>query len=554
MQVCKFVHEKSINFLVEAGLGDTITFSQLQDYALDYNLFCSLIPSDTVDLDSATYTEMFWTGESGGSSGARMTTGLYTLAKASMSDLTSQNILQTGSLSTSPVEVYIDPSNSVWSGEIVQALNGTYHTDEESTLQQISTSISNLLLSSSNEEVKSGVNSISYIISKYGSSAELLPQLYSFYKVAPYKGAPTEAGSWFEGVSSQMFRLNEAVTTARILKKELAFTPTIVDLRTIVLDQYEPPTPSDYIVETDFIYGAPWNSLMHRSGYYGADRALGTSQQFSSTEDFTTFTKGFFFFDYEKALKTQSQISLMLDIDKLILAFDAGITNQKFRLKSAKAERYYNSTGTNDSEVLSDAIYLDMSNYSFQMSTQVTYDLENDYSYPEILTMQYQGGTDTTFKSSYNFADYTAEESESIYYPYIYLRNWDLVSAAGLGDYRLMCFEYQQINTTNGGYYENERNKDFTVFRVTIEDTTAQLYQTLVDGFANVLTGSLTEYAAYANEFCSYNNLDNYFNEFFVDTITNTYDDSRTNDKPLQYVLCAGRRYPGSYLRRLGRV
>ena len=531
-KICKFIHEETIGFYSEGGTAEFVDFSALENYYLDYNLFCTLIPSDTVDLNATDYTEMFWSGESGGASGHRISTGLYTLSKASISNLTHQNILQTGSLSLRPVQVFMDSKGSVYNGQVIQSIDGNYYTDAKTSLETISTSISNLLLSSSNEEVKNAVNSISYILAQYGDSMELLPQLYSFYKVAPYKGAATEAGTWYENVSSQMFRFNESVTQAVLLKKELVTTPTLIDLRTTVLDLYEPPEPSDYSLVGDYIYGQPWNSLMHRAGYYDADRAYENAQQFNSNEEFTTFTKGFFFFDYEKALKTQSQISLMSDSDKIAQFFEPGVTNQLFRLKSVQARTYNRAAGATDSETLLGASNLDLGDYDFKMAIQTVYDLENDYTYPHALSSNFEkSSTDDSYKSSFTFADYTIGTEESTYYPYIYLRNWEPVKTDGLGGYRLMCFEYQQINTSQdsnssaAGYFDNVRNDDFMTFQVVIEDTTATLVETLAAGYADVLTGSYTEYVEYASEFCSYNNIDNQFNDFFVQNIQNFYGD-----------------------------
>ena len=115
-KVCKFIHEETIGFYSEGGTAEFVDFSALENYYLDYNLFCTLIPSDTVDLNATDYTEMFWSGESAGASGHRISTGLYTLSKASISNLTHQNILQTGSLSLRPVQVFMDSKGSVYNG------------------------------------------------------------------------------------------------------------------------------------------------------------------------------------------------------------------------------------------------------------------------------------------------------------------------------------------------------------------------------------------------------------------------------------------------------
>ena len=525
-KICKFVYEQELALYDDnASAYDTrnkIYFTTIEEYAMDFNLFCCLVPPDTIDFGLASYNDMFWAGESA-AAGSRVTTGLFELAQCSTSDITHQTIFTTGSLAVSPVDIYTlaDSSataGSTWSGDAVQSISGDYYTDEKITLQEIVDSFGTTLISSSNEEIVNGVDGISYILSEYGNSSELLPRLYSFYKVAPYKGAASSVGSWFEGVSSQMFRSNELVLGASKLKKELAVTPVILDLRSIVLTAYDVPDATNYNQKTDFIYCGSQNALVARSGFFPEAQVSGEEQAFSSTEEFVTFTKGFIFFDYEKALRTQSQISQILDIDKLVSFFEDGFINQHFRLSAAKLDRQQSA------EIDEDAS-------DTQIKTTAYYDTstETTWTYPKIDYITNLIPDVSSFYEHYVFTDFTqGETGPETYYPYLYLRNWNLVSENGLNDYRLMCFEFEHANLVTNGYYEDSTDSDSIYFSVDFLDTTAEIYDILEASFSHALTGALEPYLELAAEFCSYNNIEGTFNEFFAANIEEQYSDLST--------------------------
>ena len=104
---------------------------------------------------------------------------------------------------------------------------------------------------------------------------------------------------------------------------------------------------------------------------------------------------------------------------------------------------------------------------------------------------------------------------ETIYSQFIE-RAFDTVE--GLGGYRLRCWEISHLESVNqarlSSYYETS---------IQIEDTTMQFYDKEIRQKMFDLRDALAEYVFFASQFCSYNNIDNKFNDFFVEAIRNEF-------------------------------
>jgi hypothetical protein len=95
---------------------------------------------------------------------------------------------------------------------------------------------------------------------------------------------------------------------------------------------------------------------------------------------------------------------------------------------------------------------------------------------------------------------------------YVVLRKFD--TAVGLGDYRLLAFEFQDFQPSTQAL---ETNQKYT-FRIQIRDNTMGIYDVLKAKFSESIE-LLQRYLEFAEEFCSYNNIDERFNDFFIDGV-----------------------------------
>jgi hypothetical protein len=113
--------------------------------------------------------------------------------------------------------------------------------------------------------------------------------------------------------------------------------------------------------------------------------------------------------------------------------------------------------------------------------------------------------------------------------------------------YRLMAFEYQDLMDDDVAFYntmsyrtdgfpnrqealeqansKGETNSEYKVV-ISVEDKTLAFYTDVFWPFVSAAYEDFYEYYLFAEEFCSFNNLNNQFNQFFVDAINERYADS----------------------------
>jgi len=293
---------------------------------------------------------------------------------------------------------------------------------------------------------------------------------------------------------------NRLISQELRVRPELVITPVIVDNRSFEEDSYVAPADLGYDMETDYIYADAESIMMSRIGHFDTAVYGATVQPDEFENEYTLMENGFFFFDYEKALKTQSVISKIFNSDKLENYFGKDALNKYFKLRSVAMARY---TSAADRLVFSKATYYDESLEISYPKFEYTYYLNSD-------------GVTNTAESEFDYYDNTI-------YPELMLRNLDLVRNDSFEDYRLMTFQFQDIMTSDGVYGSSARDTDIIGFTIRCTDYTKELYDIISGSFDDYLTGSFQEYFDAAEQFCSYNNLDNFFNDFFASAFEEKY-------------------------------
>ena len=103
--------------------------------------------------------------------------------------------------------------------------------------------------------------------------------------------------------------------------------------------------------------------------------------------------------------------------------------------------------------------------------------------------------------------------------------------------YRLMAFEFQNIDQfATLDEYENKVNDMYKV-EIDIADGTRQCVLAIMQNFYNNMKIFKEEYLDFADEFCSFNNIDNHFNDFFKTAINQRYADDPAR-APWVYCVC----------------
>ncbi len=343
--------------------------------------------------------------------------------------------------------------------------------------------------------------------------------------------------------------------------------------------------------------GRTRSRLLNATLNSGPDSAGGGSSYVSlRAGDAVVKNMGIFFFDYEKALRTQSMIAHVLDIEKLQQLFRINIPYENFFVKNVELSRNELRLDATDIESYHDKfirtkLHLEMCTPSSAIRDPLEdsgTDLEYiDYPKNKKIRFKYLGGKDSgeaestseiyaqrvkylrpsykmggsNYVSTLKFVNWDRPVREDQLLKNINKlddvvanKNLDFTSITGRDSddhlrvydgYRLMCFSFSDVADDDIAFYNTmdiedeersalletsnnlgERRSCYSI-TVEVEDQTQLAY----DNFASYIVGvynEFAEYYGYANDICSFNNITNEFNQFFIDQIEEIFPDSTT--------------------------
>ena len=364
------------------------------------------------------------------------------------------------------------------------------------------------------------------------------------------------------------------------------------------------------------------NYLLSSGGYgsyaflYGgeSDDPAGSesrSVRFEGVEDTTTITtlgevarqlnyivmmEGVFFFDYEAALRTQTAIAKVLNINKLQQYFRLNIPYSQFYFEEASIMRdelmLHKDGGVGapgGTTSIQCKIYADFTEQTgpeagnYKVNTNlpgeypyVEYDSEPTLPTQSSTGLEWQadwiGGTagdriDMDYHRYKYLRPYATTAGGDNYYPQLKFKNFDLPANADssnqlkfyntlrnypdsyptgiktLDGYRLSCFEFRDLLDDDVAYYNTDADylhsnstRKASIRSLSMTNTNNTVYQIkikLIDNTSRTLRqlksycqSILEEYKNYvdeAREICSFNNITNTYNDFFVQALSEKY-------------------------------
>lgn len=459
-------------------------------------------------------------------------TGLGDLYKASMSGVSHQLVMENGSVADEPIVIYTQDDGSHYYGPPIQTIDGVFYTTETVTLDRIASSFSQFIGSVVEADFQQAINSLAYIIATYKASSELLIKLNEYRVTFPTGLSDTSLGRWYEKVAGTIFRLNKQIKQdEKALIRNIVTSPVVIDLRDVSSLRlgWDPPELPDVASSLDEDYVYTKNMLMHRNGIFdGNNPDAQAVESFASEESYVSFDEGFVLFDYEKAIRTQSVLSKVFDVSKIEQWFGRSCTNEHFKLDNIMLWRYQ-WDGAVPSTYEGGPIPSDGSSRLFGHTTMFSDSLEESYPRMEASYLYNDTGGDgldtDTVKTSFEVT-YTEPAMNTVtYYPKLILRNFN--TSGDMGDYRMMCFQTSHIIASGGAYHKNNRDNDMIFIELDCRDYTKEIYVKLLEEYI-LAAFELESYLSAASEFCSYNNTDGYFNNFFSIAMTTQYPDPTT--------------------------
>jgi hypothetical protein len=325
------------------------------------------------------------------------------------------------------------------------------------------------------------------------------------------------------------------------------------------------------------------SEILTEHQYHNSERAElvtdRTGQERREDIDFVVENRGYFFFDWEKALHTQSNLAKICTISKLHRFLGLTVPYEYFQVESVKMIReeleFTSREGEFESISLGDHNFWGVkqvmhmtSPKSYPRSNNSTYSMirgnmsEDDsediaiaqqYGKPRIKIWSESGGTERSAYLKFVNFDVCTSRYESRLEGYGNFTPYGVDYALERGykirdGYRLMAFAFRDYMDDDIAYYntqyEGDMNRRDTLelfnyldepytpytIQILVKDKTVDFFIGSVYGLLIRTYNELKDYLAYAEELCSYNNITGVFNQFFIDAVTERYAD--TTSKP----------------------
>ena len=606
-----------------------------------------------------------------------------TLTNIGTSNISYVSVIEGGELSDSARVIYLDRDKNPWAGMVLQSLGGKYYKTVNVTHQQIIINFKALVaeyigtnLSGLMQEL---LDNISYILSVYGESVELLTQLNSLRVVIPEQGNATIMGKLFNKITTRIANFDSSLGRENLLFSRLAANHIVQERRPSETQAWDITNygtvgksweewldaqasaeynSSAYRYLSDAedafeqiyehmgsVFSVPgfgeivqWGPRNDREILYTGDGYLMDSQFFGSSWEtgihgteaegydsgrFPLVNHGYVFFDFEKYLYQRSRLSQVLDVEKLENWFGSGfvnmavvpysLTHERFTFHSRQLSNFPGSPDNPETDKENWETWMGLTSrtttsmggaVAYFLKIHITYDNKNDAMFSD-----YGNGAGTSDESTFNEDIYPRQEfpisirpygvdyyagasgdgdvketaagsitkvrreldpehnyvdDDSDVYTYIIPHSFDVANSEGLGDYRLMTFEWQDVinqlpGSPNSGGADDwdsfepaavqerltgeiSENINGTVYGTTLKifDRSRALIESLIGSYEEAQS-AIEEYLTMAEELCSYNTTTDEFNQFFITGMETYYEANLAaapwNRVPLIYMM-----------------
>lgn len=326
-----------------------------------------------------------------------------------------------------------------------------------------------------NFDLKNVMNAIYATLEVHGNSYDIITRLEDIRKSFPNKTPILPIGKMYKRFSQRLYNINKTATESERVFKKIAYNTKIVNL----LQEGDLEAASPSIDESSVCLYPDWQCAQ---------------TSFNPPDNSNICITGYFFFDYEKALRTRSQISRFLNVNRLE-SLGIHVPYESFKMNDASMQR--------------------------ESNTRIRANFATD-SFPYVEQNSYREGCLVTINSEFkeNMVDslYGSDDGVDDIKPskgYItslvnraYTGIYDSVS--NISDYRMMCFEFLEYLdevVSAGTPYETS---------LTIVDSTSEIISDMKIAAESSLQ-EIKDYQQLASTECVFNSDLGRFNEFFLE-------------------------------------
>ena len=450
------------------------------------------------------------------------------------SDVTYEKIFSNGELQN-VITSYVDSQEIIYDQIPIQSISGQYYKADNISHDEIVEYFEDFVTKFkeadvydvSDTDLNDMLDQISIMVQTYGNTARIIRRLDDLRSLFTSKSSAKSVGKLYVRFRKRVISANRAVESGTPLKNLLHRNPKILDLREAdITDLADSVYDEEWKSKSDeYIY--PDQSFISRNAIYSStednEQALEifsgdetmilqgiTSSEEEDLRDLLVYkdvlarNRGFFFFDYEKALRTVAVINRFFNITKLSELGINVLPYSSFRFSEASITRT-----ENDGDIV------------------ISCDFDEDEEYPLSKTTTFSNQTNSGLDvyglaspgyysdASSELADVVLTSQET---DYLTIRNF-VPRQTDLPDYRLACFSFQDFYDDDIAYYSDSTG--YTV-NITIEDRTIEVARALMDHFGSA-KDKLNEFMEVVASDFSYNPTTGDYNEFFNKGIADYY-------------------------------
>ena len=432
-----------------------------------------------------------------------------------------------GSLNTGRQIVYLESDGNYYSNIPLRGLDRVYRKVNLITHQQAQDLIQATIQSSI--ELIPEADLVSETLQKFSNDPNLLLEIQKNINNFSNKSSATAIGTLYGQLVDVVVEIDNILTRSEKVEKRLIFSLKLVDRRGqfgLTREQLSVSATQhlDSSSKTTHEFGESYSTpeffiklpFFNRTLFRRYD-TLEDGDLYEDPEGWFIQNFMYLFFDYEKALNYKSEISNFFNPYNIQQIFGKKSLNSFFRIDRISVDKRRANTG--------DAVVLGISTSQAKLYQPVSATTARMGAGAPTRTPSNHGSYGFfTFDMSNNFPYTTrgvgihvdessgdpAWSSSELMYSKLVERAFDTVE--GLGGYMLKCYEISFLESAVQGIEADYR---FYEFEIDIADTTMQFFEQHIYQKLKTLSDQLNEYLILAEQFCSYNNIDNKFNDFF---------------------------------------
>ena len=441
------------------------------------------------------------------------------------SDLIFEKVLNKDrTITKDPIVAFKEQNDTFYYQQPLMSLSRRYHKTDDYGHTEMIKQFSDVLSGYSIDES----NDLLTLLDTESTNPRLLILIKNKIENFTDKSPATPVGRLYSQLASNIVLADSLINRQEIVNKRQFTNKKIVDRRTINLPNLnKEETYGPFYGE---FYNLNWflpKPLISRNlfPFYDSQNTdlsidISTNPPANISGYFKIQTSAYYFFDFEKTMNYRSQISNFINPYNIEQIFGKGSLVNHFYFSNCSLDKIPLKAGINTRQLLrKKKYYLDYidEDGSKQKFGLIQSDSEADVNYHRLegsqgKIKQTNWATFITFKKS---------EQETLYST-LMQRGFD--THKGLNGYRLSLFELQdyQVAGKDGLFLLENIDLDFNI---EIKDRTMEFYDVHIRQKIFSILQNIENYYNYASDFCSYNNIDGRFNDFFLQNIRNQFDE-----------------------------